>query len=182
MPTITPAMNFSVTPGLGVGTGQPTRSDFESTAHQDRLRPGNQLDIPKQTVGGTHTKAQLRDEDPKKTGWQLQDDALDVGHQQMDASASWNRFSGDRARGWGGLNRGSVQVDSPNLQPLGTQFQSSKPAADWVTHAAQFEERFRQDGEKFGINAELRLPGEGPQRGGPPGPGAKTPRRTFTLG
>ncbi len=175
-------MNFSVTPGLGVGPGQTTRSDFEGAAHQAALRPGNQLNIPQQTVGGTKTKPQDHEAAAKKSGWQLQDEALEVGHSQMDAASSWNRFSGDRARGWGGLNKGSVQVDGPNLQPLGTKFQAVNQSKDWATHAAQFEERFRQDGEKVGINAELRLPGDGPVHGGPNGPGAKTQRRAFKVG
>lgn len=173
-------MSFPVAPGVGIGTGQPTRADFESPAYQDLLRPGHSLDLPKQTVPQSKERPKSQHDLSQRSGWQRQEALYEQGGRSRGA-VDWERFSGRQARDFSGLNQGAVKVDNP-LNPS-TQRQAFTPPTpeNWAEHAAVFEERFRQVGEKVGLDTELRLPGEGPAHTGPTGTGRRNQRRSFTL-
>ena len=106
-----------IIPGVGAGTGQPTRLDFESQNHQAQLRPGNQLDIPKQGVGQTRDRPERDGETgtTKTTGWARQDAMLDASERNARAAKGWGDFTGDRRRD--GLARGAVSIDAPSFKP-----------------------------------------------------------------
>lgn len=164
-------------PIVGAGAGQPTRPDFEAQAHQDALRPGNQLDIPKQTVGEARNPPHPPDAEAR-SGWSRSDDAFARGGEHLDGLQRWGDFTGGRRSG---PQRGAVQVDNPPLVPLGQRNNVARNPEQWVAHAAALEELFRAEGEKYGIDAEIKLPGDGPEHGGPTGTGRRNQRRAFTL-
>ncbi len=174
-------MSMPVAPGVAVGTGQPTRADFESPAYQAQLRPGQTLDIPKQSVPGGRQHPKEGEDLSRRTGWQRQDDVYAQGERNSDGAAGWQKFSGNTVRGWGGLNRGAVKVDTPNLGPSTPGESANITPHNWAEHAAKFEEKFRQVGSQVGLDTDLRLPGDSPQRSGPKGTGRRNQRRSYTL-
>lgn len=172
-------MAGSSVPIHGVGTGQPTRPDFEGRAHENVLRPGQSLDIPRQTVDGARPER----DDPTHTasGWDRQEQAFAAGAQFEQRAGRWNDFSGNRDPGQPGANFGSVRVDEPGFSPTQPSNPFGGTAKDWVHAAAMLEERFRAEGSKVGINADIKLPGDGPVHSGPTGTGRNNGRRQFTL-
>lgn len=171
-----------IIPGVGAGTGQPTRLDFESQNHQAQLRPGNQLDIPRQGIGQTRDRPERDGETgtTTTTGWARQDAMLDASERNARAAKGWGDFTGDRRRD--GLARGAVSIDAPSFKPK--DFGVGRSPEGWVQQAAKLEEFFRKEGERYGINAELKLPGEGQgaESGGAVGTGRNNGRRAFRVG
>jgi hypothetical protein len=173
-------MNALITPGVGAGIGQPTRLDFEGQSHQAQLRPGNQLDIPKQGVAQARERPTDDGQPTPPTGWARQEAMLEASDRNSRAARGWSDFAGDRRSG--GSARGAVNIDGPSFKPrdLGV----GRSPEGWVQQAARLEELFRKEGERYGINAELKLPGEGqgPGVGGPTATGRNNGRRSFQVG
>lgn len=175
-------MAGSSIPIHGVGTGQPTRPDFEGQAHQNVLRPGQSLDIPQQNIRDARTDRENHDRTSDWTsGWARQEQAYAQGAGYEQGGARWNDFSGDRRSDFSGPNFGSVQFDAPGFTPTKSAF-GGQPK-DWVHAAAMLEERFRADGARVGIDAELKLPGDQATAAstGVTGTGRNNGRRAFTL-
>lgn len=172
-------MAGSSIPIHGVGTGQPTRPDFEGSAHHNVLRPGQNLDIPKQTVDGARSQREAREGHTAATGWARQEQAFAKGAGYEQGGAKWNDFAGGHRNP--GSNFGTVRVDDPTLAPHVDKTPHGGAPKDWAQSAAMLEEKFRANGEKVGIDTELKLPGHGPVHAGPKGTGRNNGRRQFTL-
>lgn len=173
-------MGASALPGVGVGLGQPTRHDFVGQAHQERLQPGARVEVPKTGVDPTRDRPAEDRGDPRsdgRSGWARQE-AFVASNGAADAGTDWNQFSGQpTARGWGGAQQ--VEIDAPSFRPKDLGIQQDPKA--WAEQAARLEEFFRAEGEQVGIDAELKLPGEGPTAKAATESGGGSRRRAFTL-